>query len=264
VVSVFGIGSLDEVEFVELLDFTRLSPFIVGYKIIVGVLRNYPCSFFDLGSLVCPRTWGSKNVGQSLVDDSNEDPTILPSQIKIMLSSHSSYLPMPRYVWDSNLGAKVCSVIHRHLKPSPSSLSYHRDPIHASYILIPNTNQIILQSLHSANTALGCDAIRVMGEEEGLCCLCDDHAVFALFSPYGLVGCGDDGVFDAIDVEAGAVEWIWVREAIKEDFHFFRSNLEVGRSCPAVLSIDTKYSSAVDVASADEAGIDVCLPGHDE
>lgn len=46
--------------------------------------------------------------------------------------------------------------------------------------LIPNTDQIILQSLDGADAVLGRDVFVVVSEEEGLCCLCDDHAVFTL------------------------------------------------------------------------------------
>lgn len=36
-----------------------------------------------------------------------------------------------------------------------------------------------------------------------------------LFSPDVLVCCTDDGVFDAVNVEARAVEGVWVREAVE-------------------------------------------------
>lgn len=46
-----------------------------------------------------------------------------------------------------------------------------------------------------------------------------------LLSPYGFVGCGDDGVFDAIDMKAGAIERVWICEAVEQDLHFCGTDL---------------------------------------
>lgn len=64
--------------------------------------------------------------------------------------------------------------------------------------LIPNTDQIILQSLDGADAVLGRDVFVVVSEEEGLCCLCDDHAVFTLCDGYlsaHFLGALSDGRF---------------------------------------------------------------------
>lgn len=85
----------------------------------------------------------------------------------------------------------IRGVIHlskeSHQKISPEggagyhSISQFDRSMHAYMLyLIPDTDQIIRQSLDGADAVLGCDVFVVVGEEEGLCCLCDDHAVFTL------------------------------------------------------------------------------------
>lgn len=52
------------------------------------------------------------------------------------------------------------------------------------------------------------------------------EGILHLFPPDGLVCCTNDGVFDAVNVEARAIEGVRVCEAVEEDLHFFRANLE--------------------------------------
>jgi len=93
-------------------------------------------------------------------------------------------------------------------------------------------------------------------------CLDDDHAVLALLRIYAVIFHLENCVLDAVDFEAFGEDVAGVGVGVYDDLHLVWFDREVRRVGPVVFAVDAEDGGAVDIAAADEAGVNVRLPGH--
>jgi len=131
--------------------------------------------------------------------------------------------------------------------------------------LITHSNQVSAEFLDRVGCGAGLYCLGVMCDEEGLFCL-DDHDAFSALLPIQTsIICLNHNILLPRDVQPRTLHLLRLAVVLVRagDFlHFLRGDVEVCGCGPDGGAFGVEDGGFVDVAGADEAGVDVCLPRH--
>lgn len=137
-----------------------------------------------------------------------------------------------------------------------------------SFFLVSDADQVVTKLLDGVGGGAGLDSLGIVGDEDGLGGLDDDNTLTALLAVQTpLVGLQHDELL-AGDVEATALDLLdtvritLVLVCIDNLRHLLGINGEARRSSPDTVALGIEDGGLVNVAGADEAGVNVCLPRH--
>jgi hypothetical protein len=109
------------------------------------------------------------------------------------------------------------------------------------------------------------DVFIVVGNDDGLTGLEGDNALFALLCLEPILACLDGHVLYAVDLDTLGDDLLWFRlvvEGLGDGCPLLIGQREARGCGPVGCAVDIADEGLVDVAAADEAGVNVCLPGH--
>jgi hypothetical protein len=132
--------------------------------------------------------------------------------------------------------------------------------------LVANLLEVLAQLGDRVEGVGGLDVSRVVSDEERLGRLVGDDALLALLGLERVVAGLDGHVLFAVDLDAvgdDALGLALVVERSSDGAHLGGGEREAWRRGPGSLAGGIADDGFVDVAGADEALINVCLPGHD-
>lgn len=131
--------------------------------------------------------------------------------------------------------------------------------------LVVDAYEVVGELLNSVCGRTWLDVLGVVGDEKSLLGLDDDDTLLALLAVQASVVSLEDDELLASNVETSALDLLDVGGVLecRDDLgHFLRRNSEASGSGPDAVAFAVEDGGLVNVASANQALVDVCLPRH--